>query len=158
MVVIGRQVSNVAAVDAWSYVAGVSVGQDLSERRSQHRGPAPQFSLAKSYAGFSPVGPVLVSVDELDDPGDLELGCSIDGEVVQKGRTSQMVFSVPELISRLSSTVTLLPGDLIFTGTPSGVGVGRTPPRFLNPGNVLRSWVGGVGEIEQRFTDGVVPV
>jgi len=151
VVVIGQKAHQVPVEDAWSYVAGVTVGQDISERLSQHRGPAPQFGLAKSFPGFSPMGPAVVTPDELDDPDDLELGCSIDGEVVQKGRTSQLIFPVPELISRLSQTVTLLPGDVIWTGTPSGVGAGRTPQRFLAPGSHLQSYIAGVGQLDQTF-------
>jgi 2,4-didehydro-3-deoxy-L-rhamnonate hydrolase len=152
VVVIGRGGRDIPASDAWKAVAGLSVGQDLSERRGQMSGPVPQFSLAKSHRGFAPIGPALVTIDELDDPDDLELGATINGEVVQHGRTSQMIFSVPELISHLSGTVELCSGDVLFTGTPAGVGVGRTPPRFLVPGDVLRSCVDGIGELVQTFT------
>jgi 2-keto-4-pentenoate hydratase/2-oxohepta-3-ene-1,7-dioic acid hydratase in catechol pathway len=151
VVVVGRRGHRVAADDAWSYVAGLSVGQDISERDLQRAGPAPQFSLAKSYPGFGPIGPVLVTPDELDEPDDLELGCLINGEQMQKGRTSEMIFSVPELIARLSAVTPLLPGDVIFTGTPSGVGLGRTPQRFLSPGDELVSYVRGVGEMRHRM-------
>jgi 2,4-didehydro-3-deoxy-L-rhamnonate hydrolase len=154
VVAIGAGGRNIPAAGAWRHVAGVCVGQDLSERRAQHAGPAPQFSLAKSHAGFSPIGPALVTVDELPDPDDLEIGSSIDGEVVQHARTSEMIFPVPALIESLSAVVELYPGDLIFTGTPSGVGAGRTPARFLKPGEVLRSYIAGVGELVQSF---VVP-
>lgn len=154
VVVIGRETTGVDTTEAWGSVAGLAVGQDLSERISQLQGPAPQFSFGKSYAGFAPVGPWLVTPDELSDPDNLELGCAIDGEVVQHGRTSDLIFGVPELISTLSHGVTLYPGDLIFTGTPSGVGLGREPQRFLRPGEELRSWVEGIGEIRQVFTAG----
>jgi 2-keto-4-pentenoate hydratase/2-oxohepta-3-ene-1,7-dioic acid hydratase in catechol pathway len=132
-------------------VAGLTVGQDLSERVSQLAGPAPQFGLGKSFAGFGPVGPWLVTPDEFENPDDLELGCSIDGEQVQKGRTSELIFSVPQLIEGLSRTVALLPGDVIFTGTPAGVGLGRNPQRFIQPGETLVSWVEGIGELRQSF-------
>jgi 2,4-diketo-3-deoxy-L-fuconate hydrolase len=151
VVVIGRTARNVSIGEAWSHVAGLTVGQDLSERVAQLAGPVPQFSLAKSHPGFGPMGPVLVTPDEFENPDDLELGCSINGETVQKGRTSDLVFSVPELISRLSATVTLLPGDVIFTGTPSGVGLGRSPQRFLQPGDELVSYVEGIGELRHRL-------
>jgi 2-keto-4-pentenoate hydratase/2-oxohepta-3-ene-1,7-dioic acid hydratase in catechol pathway len=146
----GRSIS---AQDAWSHVAGVTVGQDLSERRLQHSGPAPQFSLAKSHDGFSPIGPAVVTADELGDIDDLALGAAINGEQVQAGRTSQLVFGVPSLIEHLSAVVELYPGDVIFTGTPSGVGAGRKPPRFLAVGDVLTSWIDGVGELRQTFVD-----
>jgi 2-keto-4-pentenoate hydratase/2-oxohepta-3-ene-1,7-dioic acid hydratase in catechol pathway len=149
--VIGRQAKNVPAADAWAYVAGLAVGQDISERVSQLAGPAPQFGLGKSFAGFGPIGPWLVTPDEFENPDDLELSCSIDGEEVQKGRTSELIFSVPELIEGLSRTVTLLPGDVIFTGTPAGVGLGRSPQRFLKPGETLVSRIEGIGEITQTF-------
>jgi 2-keto-4-pentenoate hydratase/2-oxohepta-3-ene-1,7-dioic acid hydratase in catechol pathway len=151
VVVIGRGGRQIGTDDAWSHVAGVCVGQDLSERRRQHAGPAPQFALAKSHAGFSPIGPTLVTIDEFADVNDLEVSAEIDGEIVQHGRTSQLIFPVSELITRLSEVVELYPGDVIFTGTPSGVGAGRTPPRFLRPGNVLRSRIEGIGELTQRF-------
>ena len=152
VVVIGRGGRDIPASDAWNAVAGLSVGQDLSERLRQMSGPVPQFSLAKSHRGFAPIGPALVTIDEFDDPDDLELGAAINGEVVQHGRTSQMIFPAPELVEHLSRTVELCPGDVLFTGTPAGVGVGRTPPRFLGPGDVLRSHVDGIGELVQTFT------
>jgi len=149
--VIGRRAHRVAAEDAWSYVAGVSIGQDISERVLQSSGPVPQFSLGKSHPGFGPIGPVLVTPDELPDRDDLELGCLINGEQVQKGYTRDMVFPVPELIARLSAVAPLLPGDVIFTGTPSGVGLGRTPPRWLQAGDELVSYIRGIGEMRHRF-------
>lgn len=153
VVVIGRRAEHVTADDAWSHVAGLTVGQDLSERDSQLAGPAPQFSLGKSFPGFAPVGPWVVTVDEFADPDDLALGCAVDGETVQQGRTRDLVFGVPALIVGLSAVAPLLPGDLIFTGTPAGVGMGRTPPRFLRPGEVLTSHIDGIGELRQTFTD-----
>lgn len=149
--VIGRTARRVTEHDAWSHVAGLTIGQDISERTAQRRGPAPQFGLAKSLPGFSPQGPWLVTPDELDNPDDLELGCSIDGEQVQKGRTSDLIFSVPRIVAALSEIVTLYPGDVIFTGTPAGVGMGRTPQRYLRPGEQLDSWISGIGELHQRF-------
>jgi 2,4-didehydro-3-deoxy-L-rhamnonate hydrolase len=97
------------------------------------------------------MGPCLVTPDEFRDPNVLELGCELNGEVVQRGRSTDMVFGVPELIAYLSGIVTLLPGDVIYTGTPAGVGAGRKPPRFLQPGDILRSWVEGIGAITQTF-------
>jgi 2,4-diketo-3-deoxy-L-fuconate hydrolase len=153
VVVLGDVPSGPVARDrAWDVVAGLTVGQDLSERVLQRSGPAPQFGLAKSFAGFSPMGPCLVTPDEFDDPDSLELGCELNGEAVQRGRSTDMVFSVPELVAYLSGVVTLLPGDVIFTGTPAGVGAARKPPRFLEPGDVLHSWVERIGAITQSFT------
>ncbi|MDT0309023.1 fumarylacetoacetate hydrolase family protein [Streptomyces sp. DSM 44917] len=150
--VIGRRAENVPEAEAWSYVAGLTAGQDLSERVKQLAGPAPQFSLGKSHPGFAPTGPVLVTPDEFADPDDLELGCSVNGEEVQKGRTRDLLFPLPSLIARLSAVLPLLPGDLVFTGTPAGVGMGRSPQRFLAPGDELVSWVEGIGELRQTFT------
>ncbi|GAF44557.1 fumarylacetoacetate hydrolase family protein [Rhodococcus wratislaviensis] len=149
--VIGRETSGIDEADAWPHVAGLTAGQDISERITQTRGPAPQFGLGKSYAGFSPQGPWLVTPDEFTNPDDLELGCTIDGEQVQKGRTRDLIFPVPTLIAALSRTVTLYPGDVIFTGTPAGVGVGRNPQRFLQAGEKLDSWIDGIGQLHQRF-------
>ena len=149
--VIGRGGRNIAADTAWNHVAGISVGQDLSERTRQSNGPAPQYSLAKSHPGFGPIGPLLVTPDEFDDPDDIELGCAINGEHVQKGHTSDMVFPVPEIIARLSAITPLLPVDIIFTGTPPGVGVGRQPQRFLSPGDELLTYMRGVGEMRHQM-------
>ncbi len=151
VVVVGRESRHLATRDAWSHVAGLMVGQDLSERQVQLRPPVPQFSIGKSFPGFGPMGPALVTLDEIPNPDDLALECAIDGEVVQQSRTSQMIFPVPELIARLSSTLTLYPGDVIFTGTPPGVGMGRKPPRFLRAGEVLESTIEHVGTIRQTF-------
>ena len=153
VVVMGRFTYRVAEGQAWDHVAGVTVGQDLSERITQSSGPSPQFSLGKSLPGFGPTGPWLVTPDELEDRDDLELGCVINGEEMQKGRTGDLVFSVPALISKLSQKISLLPGDILFTGTPAGVGLGRTPQRFLGAGDELVSYVSGVGELRQRFVD-----
>jgi 2,4-didehydro-3-deoxy-L-rhamnonate hydrolase len=153
--VIGRGGRDIAIEQAWSHVAGLTVGQDLSERVLQRVGPVPQFSLAKSYAGFGPVGPFVVTPDEFPNPDDLELGCMINGDYVQRSRTSKMIFSVPVLVTKLSAVTELLPGDLIFTGTPSGVGVARTPPRFLAAGDELVSYVEEIGQMRQRFVDAV---
>ena len=151
VLVIGQVAKNVDAIDAWDYVAGVCVGQDISERISQLRGPAPQFSLGKSFPNFAPVGPWLVTPDALPNRDDLALRSEIDGQVMQSGRTRDLIFPVSELVSRLSETITLYPGDLIFTGTPEGVGLGREPQRWLQPGETLVSSVEGIGEIRQLF-------
>ncbi|MCG3751861.1 fumarylacetoacetate hydrolase family protein [Amycolatopsis sp. Poz14] len=149
--VVGQTAHRVAESEAWEHIAGVTIGQDLSERVSQLAGPAPQFSLGKSFPDFAPVGPWLVTPDELADRDDLALGCAVDGETVQDGRTRELIFPVARLISALSQTITLYPGDLVFTGTPSGVGVGRTPQRFLRAGEELVSWIEGLGEMRQTF-------
>lgn len=151
MAVIGTRADRVADVDGWGHVAGLTVGQDISDRTLQFAAGG-QFSLGKSYRGYGPTGPWLVTPDELADPDDLALGCAIDGEKVQDARTSDLIFGVPRLIAELSAVVPLLPGDVIFTGTPAGVGISRQPARFLRPGETLESWVEGIGTIRNRLT------
>jgi 2-keto-4-pentenoate hydratase/2-oxohepta-3-ene-1,7-dioic acid hydratase in catechol pathway len=149
--VIGRQAQRVAVADAWAHVAGVMVGQDISARDVQMLGSPPQFSLGKSFPGFGPTGPWLATPDELRDPDDLAISCSLNGEQMQSDRTSSMLFSVSETVSRLSAICPLLPGDLIFTGTPAGVGNRMDPPRYLRAGDELVSTIEGVGSITTRF-------
>ncbi len=147
--VIGRRADRVAEADGWDHVAGVAVGQDISDRPLQFSAGM-QFSLGKSRRGYGPMGPWLVSPDELPDRDDLAIGCSVDGETVQDARTSDLIFGVARLVAELSAVLPLLPGDVIFTGTPAGVGMARTPPRSLRPGNVLETWVDGIGSIRNR--------
>jgi 2,4-didehydro-3-deoxy-L-rhamnonate hydrolase len=147
--VIGARADRVTEADAWSHVAGLTVGQDVSDRKLQFAA-AGQFSLGKSRRGYGPMGPWIVTVDEFADPDDLELGCSVDGEEVQRARTSGMIFSVPRIIAELSDVLPLLPGDVIFTGTPAGVGIARTPPKLLRKGQVLDSWIEGIGEMRNH--------
>lgn len=149
VVVIGRRATGVARDQAWSHIAGLTVGQDVSDRQLQFAAGM-QFSLGKSRMGFGPMGPWLVTPDDVPNPDDLALGCSVDGETVQDARTSDLIFDVPDLIAELSSVLTLRTGDVIFTGTPSGVGMARKPPRWLAPGQVVESWVEGVGTIRNR--------
>ncbi len=151
VIVIGRTAHNIAAGTGWDYVAGVTVGQDISERKIQLEGPAPQFGLGKSYPGYSPQGPWLVTPDELPNRDDLEITCTLDDELVQSGRTSQMLFDVPSLVEKLSEILTLSPGDVIYSGTPSGVGFTREPPKLIQPGQVLVSTIEGIGTIRQEF-------
>lgn len=152
--VIGRRAYEVSEDGAWDHVAGLSVGQDLSERVVQLIGPVPQFSLGKSYPGFAPLGPVLVTSDEVPDRDDLELGCKVGDEALQLGRTRDLIFTVPELVAKLSAVCPLLPGDIIFTGTPAGVGSAREPKRFLEPGHVLVSHIEGIGELRNEMVAG----
>jgi len=154
VVAIGRPAQRVPEEKAWSHVAGVMTGQDLSERTVQLAGPVPQFSLGKSFPGFGPIGPWLVTHDELPDRDDLRLSSSVDGRVLQDGRTRDMIFSVPELVARISAVCPMMAGDLIFTGTPSGVGMGRKPPEFLRPGTTLVSTIEGVGELRNALVAG----
>lgn len=158
VVVIGVHSHRIAREQAWGVVAGLTVGQDLSERVLQRSGPAPQFGLAKSFPGFGPTGPVLVTPEELGDPDDLLITCELNGEIVQQARTSQMLFPVPvpALVAWISHVTPLYPGDLIFTGTPSGIGMSRTPARFLAKGDHLVTSIDGIGSMTQRvLADGV---
>lgn len=148
--VVGRGGQHISADHAWDHIAGVTVAQDLSERSMQLSGDAPQFSLAKSFPGFGPMGPLLATPDEFEDPNNIALGCTINGEPVQSGTTADMVFPVPEIVARLSRITPLLAGDIIFTGTPAGVGIGRSPQRFLKPGDELVTHMQGVGEMRHR--------
>ncbi|MEO5680323.1 MAG: fumarylacetoacetate hydrolase family protein, partial [Acidimicrobiales bacterium] len=127
--------------------AGCTVGQDISERQLQLTGQPPQFSLAKSHRGFGPIGPWVT--DEVD-AADLAISCALNGEVVQASRTSDMVFGPDELVTHLGGVCELRPGDLVFTGTPAGVGIGRTPPRWLQPGDVLVSTIEHIGTMVNR--------
>ena len=149
VVVMGRSADRVAEVDGWSYVAGRTVGQDISDRTLQFAAGG-QFSLGKSRRGFGPMGPWLVTPDEVGDRDDLALGCSVDGETVQDARTSDLIFDVPRLVAELSGVVPLQPGDVIFTGTPAGVGISRQPARVLRPGTVLETWIEGIGNIRNH--------
>ena len=151
VVVIGKRGHRIPERDAWEHVAGFTIGQDLSERLGQWSGPAPQqFCLGKSHPGFGPTGPAVVTLDELADPSDLAISCAVNGETMQDSRTSDMIFGIPELIARLSSVTVLEPGDLIFTGTPAGIGATRTPARFLSGGDELVTTIEGLGS--QRIT------
>ncbi len=147
--VIGRQAENVAPADAWEHVAGLTVGQDISDRVLQFAAGS-QFSLGKSRKGYGPLGPVVVTPDEFDDPDNLALGCSVGGEKMQDARTNDLVFGVPRLVADLSAILPLWPGGIIFTGTPAGIGATRQPPRFLRAGDVIESWVENIGTIRNR--------
>jgi 2-keto-4-pentenoate hydratase/2-oxohepta-3-ene-1,7-dioic acid hydratase in catechol pathway len=118
-------------------------------------GSPAQFSLAKSYPGYGPTGPWLVTLDELENPDDLAITCTVGDRVRQRSRTSQMLFPVTAIIEHLSAVCPLLPGDLIFTGTPAGVGMAQKPPEYLRPGDVIRSEIEGIGQL---FTTAVAPI
>jgi 2-keto-4-pentenoate hydratase/2-oxohepta-3-ene-1,7-dioic acid hydratase in catechol pathway len=154
VVVIGREAHRLDRESAWDHVAGLTIGQDISERITQMQGSAPQFSLGKSFPGFGPTGPWLVTPDEFADKDDLAIACSLSGERMQSSRTSMMLYDVPELLVRLSAVCRLLPGDIIFSGTPSGIGNRRTPQRFIGPDDVLVSEIEGIGTLTTRFTAG----
>ncbi|MDO8907431.1 MAG: fumarylacetoacetate hydrolase family protein [Pseudohongiella sp.] len=148
VVVIGKKAQYVSAADALDYVAGYSTGNDVSERAFQ-RERGGQFVKGKSADTFAPFGPYLVTRSSIDDVQNLAVWSEINGEMRQQGNTSQMVFGVAEIVSYLSQFMTLMPGDLIYTGTPEGVGDGMTPPQYLQPGDVVRIGVEGLGDMRQ---------
>lgn len=150
VVVIGRPGVRIAEDVALDYVAGYCVGQDISDRRLQFNDKPPQFSLGKSRETFGPIGPAIVSLDAFADPNDLHITCEVAGERMQDSRTTDMIFAVPELVSYLSSVCQLQPGDLIFTGTPRGVGAVREPRRYLQVGETIVSTIENVGSLVNR--------
>ena len=148
VLVIGSEARNVPAERAWDHVLGLTVGQDVSDRHLQFAAKPPHFDLGKSRDTFGPTGPVLVSLDSFVNPADLAIRCEVNGEQRQADRTSSMIFDVPTLIAYLSSILTLRTGDLIFSGTPEGVGA--TTKNFLKPGDVIVSTIEGIGTMTNR--------
>lgn len=143
VVVIGEAGRDIARGDAWNHVAGVMCGQDVSDRAVQYASKPPHFGLGKSRDGYGPTGPALVSPDLLPDPDGLAITCDVNGERRQTGNTSDLIFDVPALIEYISGILTLAPGDMIFTGTPEGVGVAMG--LFLTPGDVVTTTIEGIG-------------
>jgi 2,4-didehydro-3-deoxy-L-rhamnonate hydrolase len=148
VVVIGTGGKDIDPSEAWSHVAGVMVGQDISDRVVQFAAKPPHFDLGKSFDTFGPTGPVLVSTDLIGDPGELRIVTTVNGEERQNGAVGSMVFDVPALIGYLSQITTLATGDLIFTGTPAGVGA--TQGKFLADGDVITTTIEGVGTLVNR--------
>jgi 2-keto-4-pentenoate hydratase/2-oxohepta-3-ene-1,7-dioic acid hydratase in catechol pathway len=144
----GQRAEGAAAERALDFVAGYCVCQGISDRRLQFSDRPRQFCLGKSARAYGPIGPAVVSLDALSNPLDLALSC--EGEGMQDGRTSDMIFPVPELIAYLSHYCVLDPGDIIFTGTPSGVGSARKPRRYLAEGELITSEIEGLGRLENR--------
>ena len=148
VVVIGRRAQYISEEDVFDYIAGYTVGHDVSERAFQ-RERGGQFTKGKSADTFAPVGPYLVSTDQVEDIQALSIWSEVNGEMRQQGSTADMVFGVREIVSHLSQFMTLYPGDIIFTGTPAGVGDGMDPPQYLKPGDIVRIGVEGLGEQRQ---------
>lgn len=147
VLVVGSGGRDIPEDKGWSAIAGVCVGQDISDRVLQRATQPPQFSLGKSRRGYAPFGPWLVDAIDVEQRDALTLTCTLNGEVVQQSNSNDLIFSVPQLVAYLSTIVELFPGDVIFTGTPSGVGAARNPPRFLLSGDVLVSTIDDVGTI-----------
>jgi 2-keto-4-pentenoate hydratase/2-oxohepta-3-ene-1,7-dioic acid hydratase in catechol pathway len=152
VVVIGHGGRRISRADAWQHVAGLTLGQDVSDRTVQLTGKPPQFSLGKSFDTYGPIGPAIVSVDAFADPDDIGLWCDVAGERMQEARTSDLIFPVAELIEYISGICTLEPGDLIFTGTPDGVGAARG--RFLREGELVESGADVIGTMANRCVAG----
>lgn len=153
-IVVGKLARNVSIQDALDHVFGYMVVNDLSARDLQMGSDTSgQWTRGKNLDTSLPSGPWIVTQDEIPDPGQLRLGCAINGQTLQDASTASMIFSVPEIVSRLSHWFTLEPGDLIITGTPAGVGFVRKPPIVLKPGNVMKTWIEGIGELENRIVE-----
>jgi 2-keto-4-pentenoate hydratase/2-oxohepta-3-ene-1,7-dioic acid hydratase in catechol pathway len=148
VVVIGRGGRDIRREDAWGHVGGLTAGQDISDRALQFAAEPAHFDLGKSRDTYGPIGPAVVSTDSFADPGDLPITCDINGERRQEDRTSNLIFDIPTLISYLSSILSLSPGDLIFTGTPEGVGAASL--RFLGDGDVITTTIEGIGTLTNR--------
>lgn len=148
VVVIGKSGFNVSEADAMRHVAGYTVGHDVSARDYQLQKPGGQWMMGKTFDTFAPIGPDLVTADEVADPHNLGIRCILNGETVQDSNTKQLIFKIPELIAYLSHVFTLKPGDLIFTGTPPGVGMARNPQLWLKAGDNVACEVDGIGRIE----------
>ena len=145
VVVIGQGGRHIAESAAWSHIAGLTLGQDISDRKVQTAGKPPQFSLGKSFDTYGPIGPAIVSVDAFPNRDDIGLWCDVSGERMQDSRTSNLIFTIPYLVSYLSSICTLESGDVIFTGTPDGVGMARG--RLLKAGDVIDSGAEVIGTL-----------
>jgi 2-keto-4-pentenoate hydratase/2-oxohepta-3-ene-1,7-dioic acid hydratase in catechol pathway len=143
--VIGKGGYRIPAAAWREHVYGYTIVNDVSARDVQFA--TSQWSMSKSFPTFCPMGPAVVTADEIADPNQLAIGLSIDGEVLQNSNTSELVFGIPQLIEHLSSIAPLLPGDVVSTGTPPGVGLGRTPKRWLRPGETVTVTVAGLGSL-----------
>jgi 2-keto-4-pentenoate hydratase/2-oxohepta-3-ene-1,7-dioic acid hydratase in catechol pathway len=147
--VIGKRAKNVKEADALKHVAGYFICNDVSEREFQIERSG-QWTKGKSYDTFGPIGPWLVTADEVKNPQNLAMGLDVNGQSMQRGNTSTMVFNVAQIIANLSQYFTLEPGDLVTTGTPPGVGMGKKPQQFLKPGDKMKVWIEGLGEQNQK--------
>ena len=145
--IVGKGGRDISLADAWSHVAALCVGQDFSDRALQYANTPPQFSLGKSRAGFAVIGPYITDASTLATRSNLEMTCRVSGEAMQHTQTDDMIFEIPDIIAYLSSICELFPGDVIYTGTPSGVGAGRTPQRFLHPGDIVETTIQDLGTL-----------
>lgn len=153
VIVIGKQAKRVSEADAMSYVAGYTVAHDVSERHWQLKRNGGQWLIGKTMDTFCPIGPAIVSPDELGDPHKLGIRCRLNGETVQNSNTDQLVFKTEKIIAWITQFVTLTPGDIILTGTPPGVGCFRKPPLWLKAGDVVECEIDGIGTISNPIVD-----
>jgi len=146
--VIGKGGKDISKEDAWNHVAGLCVGQDISDRPVQFHATPPQFNLGKSFDTFGPIGPYIVSKDLFDNKESLKLQCWVNDELRQETLTDDLIFDIPYLVSYISEFITLNTGDVIFTGTPEGVGA--TQGKFLKDGDILKTTIEGIGTLENK--------
>jgi 2-keto-4-pentenoate hydratase/2-oxohepta-3-ene-1,7-dioic acid hydratase in catechol pathway len=151
VVVIGRRGKRIPQSEAYEYIFGYTCGNDVSERHFQRHDR--QWLRAKSSDTFAPTGPVIVTRDEILDPHRLALGSRVNGQNRQNDNTEHMIFQIPRLVEFISHYLTLEPGDMIFTGTPPGVGLGMKPPQFLNPGDQVEVWIEGIGSLTNTVVE-----
>ncbi|MDO4576342.1 MAG: fumarylacetoacetate hydrolase family protein [Planctomycetia bacterium] len=151
VVVIGKKGKDISRENAWEHVAGYCCGNDVSARDWQFLPPARQWFIGKTFDGFAPIGPCLTTVDEIPQPVTLDVSLRLNGQTMQHSNTRQFIFDIPTLLAWVSQVCTLVPGDLIFTGTPPGVGIGRKPPVFLHSGDVCEVEIEGLGVLKNTF-------
>ncbi|MBV30108.1 MAG: fumarylacetoacetate hydrolase [Actinobacteria bacterium] len=152
VIVIGKKGKDITERDAWGHILGFTVGQDFSDRSVQFKDDPPQFNLGKSFDTFGPIGPFLVSIDTFHDPADLEILTRVNGVIRQRDRTSNMIFRVPELVAYLSTITSLATGDIIFSGTPEGVGFRNG--FYLQNGDVVETIIEGIGTMTNTCVRG----
>jgi 2-keto-4-pentenoate hydratase/2-oxohepta-3-ene-1,7-dioic acid hydratase in catechol pathway len=154
VIVLGKRGRNLTPEVAWQHVAGYTIGHDVSARDWQLKKDGKQWMVGKTFDTFAPCGPELVTADEVPDPHALPIRLLLNGQVMQNSNTSQMIFKVGQIVSHLSKIFTIEPGDLVYTGTPPGVGVARKPPVFLKGGDVVEIVIEGVGTLRNPVVQG----
>lgn len=153
VIVVGKEASRIKKENAFDYIAGYTIGNDTSARDLQKR--TPQWLQGKSHDHSTPIGPYVVTTDEISNPGNLGIRAFINGEKRQESTTEHLIFDIPTLIKFISDLMTLQPGDIIFTGTPHGVGAGMNPPYFLNAGDIVTLEIDEIGKLENKVIDSI---
>lgn len=153
VLVVGKSGRYIPIENAWDHIAGLTIGNDVSARDWQLEKDGKQWMIGKSFDTFAPVGPFLVPPEAVPQIHNLGVCLKLNGRVMQESRTNQFLFSIPQMVNYVSQVVTLKPGDLIFTGTPAGVGMGRTPPVWLKSGDQLEAFIEGIGTLRNTVTD-----